>query len=246
MPVTIKTETREADAATPSTTKLTQPNCTLQFSREISSRILPGKGTLYVDEQTLIFHNPTTSTTVSIEYPTIVIHAISRGSSGPTNPEPPCIYCQLGSATIMDERSPEARKVVEVGNGNGARADAATNADDEDEEEETAELRIIPDDERALDAIYQALSECAALHPDPDFNEDDEDEEGGGDWIYSAEGASELSEVGQAALQHMERVFDVAPGATFTFQDPAQTNRAGEEEQFEDADDEPKDQSLGR
>ncbi|KAJ3214645.1 hypothetical protein HDU67_001405 [Dinochytrium kinnereticum] len=236
MPITISTAEPDAAPAAPSA-KLTQPNCTLIFSSEISSRVAPGKGTLTIDEQNLIFRNPETTTTIKIDYPTIVIHAISRGSSDPVT-RAPCIYCQLGSAAVLDERAPEARTAAAAaGSGNGYAADARGKEDEEAEEkdeDEACEMRILPDDAESLDAIFQALSECAALHPDPDFLED---EEGEGEWMYSADDAAELTQAGQAALEHLESVFDVAPGSTFTFREaPSSGSNAAPEGQFEDAD----------
>ncbi|KAJ3110992.1 hypothetical protein HDU96_006092 [Phlyctochytrium bullatum] len=200
-----------------------QPNCKLVFSGHVASRIDPGKGILIVDEEKLIFENPDTKITITVDYPTIQIHAISRGPADPVVTAP-CIYCQLDGGALVDERPPELRQPSDATagssqNGNGvARAGEKRPAEEElereeAEEEATAEMRIVPDDPASLDAIYQALSECAALHPDPDFEDEDDD----GDMMYTAEDAAELSEIGQAALQHIEQAFDVAPGATFTF-----------------------------
>lgn len=44
-----------------------------------------------------------------------------------------------------------------------------------------------------VDAMFQAISSCAALHPDPD-TEDDQD---GGDWYYTADDPQELNELQQ-------------------------------------------------
>ncbi|KAI8852752.1 hypothetical protein BC829DRAFT_45301 [Chytridium lagenaria] len=90
--------------------------------------------------------------------------------------------------------------------------------------DDTCEMRIVPDDADALDKIFLALSECVALHPDPDFADD---EEGDGDWMYAGE-AAELTEAGQAALEHLESVFDVAPRATFTFRAPLGSANPGQ------------------
>ena len=63
--------------------------------------------------------------------------------------------------------------------------EAADDDDDEEEDEESQEVRIVPLDpepdggmDPALDALFEALSACAALNPDPgDEGGEEEDEE---------------------------------------------------------------------
>ncbi|KAJ3307832.1 hypothetical protein HDU76_004332 [Blyttiomyces sp. JEL0837] len=149
----------------------------------------------------VLFINTTTSTAYTIDYPSIVIHAISRGNSN----EPPCIYCQLDSNAVVDERG------VNGGNGDEVTEKGGDGDEEEEEEEDDGdvayEMRIIPDDGGALDDIFLALSECAALHPDKDMEGMDADDDGG-DWIFSEETAQELDEARQAALDHLESVFE--------------------------------------
>ncbi|KAK0200967.1 regulator of volume decrease after cellular swelling-domain-containing protein [Desarmillaria ectypa] len=47
---------------------------------------------------------------------------------------------------------------------------------EEEEEEVMRELTIVPKDSGSLDAIFEALSRCASLHPDEPSPSDDEDE----------------------------------------------------------------------
>jgi nucleotide-sensitive chloride channel 1A len=87
-----------------------------------------------------------------------------------------------------------------------------------------------------VDAIFQALSECAALHPDKDADLED-DEDGEGDWIYSASDADEIAGLRQAALEHLESVFEGPfPGGV-----DAASGASNDEGQFEDADEEEED-----
>ncbi|KAJ3906459.1 regulator of volume decrease after cellular swelling-domain-containing protein [Lentinula edodes] len=110
------------------------------------------EGILYVLESVLIFMSKT-GKGFQIEYPSITLHAVSRGDT------PPSIYCQL------DESSAKAMEMLE----------------DENEEEETQEdmdmrvLNIVPSRVESLDPIFEALSLCAALHPDPPGSDDEED-----------------------------------------------------------------------
>ncbi|KIO34402.1 hypothetical protein M407DRAFT_128113 [Tulasnella calospora MUT 4182] len=80
----------------------------------------------------------------AVTYPRITLHAVSRSDS--TGPH---VYCQL-------DETPEG---VEV-------------ADDEDAE--MSELKIMPGDMDAVEKIFEALSRCAALHPDPTGGNDGE------------------------------------------------------------------------
>ncbi|KAI0346198.1 hypothetical protein BDW22DRAFT_1388162 [Trametopsis cervina] len=105
------------------------------------------KGTLYIIESVLIYM-AASGRGIQIEYPSITLHAISRAETGPS------IYCQL------DESSPTA---------------VGPAADDEDTME-MRELVIVPKQASALEPIFESLSICAALHPDP-ADEDDMDDE---------------------------------------------------------------------
>ncbi|KAI0315557.1 regulator of volume decrease after cellular swelling-domain-containing protein [Amylostereum chailletii] len=150
------------------------------------------EGTLYVIESALVFIGPS-GRGFQIEYPAITLHAISRAESGPF------VYCQL------DESPPAA---------NGASARAAD--DDPDAFPDMRELSLIaPAD--SLEPIFEALSYCASLHPDPNLSEDDDMGEDGADDAFvdidpgafetfsGAEG-EELSEVGRAALAHLDSI----------------------------------------
>ncbi|PPQ95719.1 hypothetical protein CVT26_008362 [Gymnopilus dilepis] len=151
------------------------------------------RGTLFVLTSVLVFMS-NAGTGFQVEYPAITLHAVSRGESGPS------IYCQL------DEQYGAAN-----GTANGAGGGAG---DDEDAVAEMRELSIVPQSAESLEAIFEALSQCASLHPDPQDDEDDLD-----DAFIDANGSApttfetfngdedqELSEVGRAALAHLESI----------------------------------------
>ncbi|KAF5370452.1 hypothetical protein D9615_009739 [Tricholomella constricta] len=133
------------------------------------------QGTLYVLTSVLVFMS-STGRGFQIEYPAITLHAISRGENGPS------IYCQL------DESDP-----------------SAPGADDDEEDTELRELSILPQQNgaAALEPIFEALSMCAALHPDK--NNDGEGLDGDDDAFidasnfdtFTGDEAQELSEVGR-------------------------------------------------
>nr|XP_060460381.1 methylosome subunit pICln [Panthera onca] len=89
--------------------------------------------------------------------------------------------------------------------------------DSDDDVEPIAEFRFVPNDKSALEAMFTAMCECQALHPDPeDEDSDDYDgeeydveahEQGQGDiptfYTYE-EGLSHLTAEGQATLERLE------------------------------------------
>lgn len=128
-----------------------------------------------------------------LEYPSITLHAISRGEQGPS------IYCQLDDTV-----------------------NAAENAKPQNDEEDVAdmsELTILPKDPSArasatfsprsctdniltVEPIFEALSLCASLHPDPgaDDEMDDDDDafvDPGEFETFNGTADEELSEVGR-------------------------------------------------
>ncbi|KAJ7086058.1 regulator of volume decrease after cellular swelling-domain-containing protein [Mycena belliarum] len=142
------------------------------------------QGVLYIIESVLVYMS-TTGRGFQIEYPAITLHAVSRAETGPS------IYCQL------DEHVGEAEA-------------AASNDDISD----MRELSIVPQSAASLEPIFEALSRCAALHPDKSTPSDDEeidafiDAESGGFEIFTGDEDQELSEVGRAALAHLESIID--------------------------------------
>lgn len=117
----------------------------------IQSRGL-GKGTLYIAESRVSWVGQDSSG-FSLEYPSVALHALSRDLQA--FPEE-CLYLMI-DGDLGEEEEP---------NENG-----------EDEERPASEIRFVPEDKSHLEAMYRAMSECQALHPDPaqpgDSDEDD-------------------------------------------------------------------------
>ncbi|KAF8588896.1 hypothetical protein K439DRAFT_1645316 [Ramaria rubella] len=141
------------------------------FSTEDGAR-----GTLYVTESVLAFLSDTRKG-FQIEYPTITLHAISRGESEPA------IYCQLDEVSLCQDE----------------------NATDAEEAQEMRELRLRPNDSASLEPIFEALSLCAALHPDPQESNDMDDMDDAfvdaagerGSEIFTGDETQETTEVGR-------------------------------------------------
>ncbi|KAH6909073.1 regulator of volume decrease after cellular swelling-domain-containing protein [Coprinopsis sp. MPI-PUGE-AT-0042] len=145
-------------------------------------------GTLFVLTSALVFVS-TTGKAFQVGYRSITLHAVSRSG------EKASIYCQL------DEES-----TAENGAGNDAQ-------DGEEEYTDMRELNIIPSSPEALEPIFEALSHCASLHPDPLSDDDMEDDSAfiakdSPFEVFTGDGDEELSEVGKAALAHLESILD--------------------------------------
>ncbi|KAK7069720.1 Methylosome subunit pICln [Halocaridina rubra] len=141
----------------------------------INARAL-GEGTLYIAESRVAWAKDGEEGGLSLDYPHIAIHAISRD---PCNFSLPCIY-------LMIDIEMEPRQ--------------DTNEDDEDEEEEEhdsgmTEIRFAPADPMSLENMYKALNDCQVLHPNPEDVQSDEEvgeepNDDEGDYTVTEQGAN--------------------------------------------------------
>ncbi|XP_065534944.1 methylosome subunit pICln isoform X1 [Lathamus discolor] len=140
----------------------------------------------------------------SLDYPTISLHAVSRDLSAFPWEH---LYVMV-NARFEDGETKEAP----VAEGEEEEEDS------DDDAEPIAEFRFVPSDKSALEAMFSAMCECQALHPDPDDEDSDNDYEGEeydveahelqqGDipsfYTYE-EGLSHLTAEGQATLERLE------------------------------------------
>ncbi|XP_060091006.1 methylosome subunit pICln [Heteronotia binoei] len=166
-----------------------------------------GTGSLYVAESRLSWIE-NSGLGFSLEYPIISLHAISRDLS--TYP--------WEHLYVMVNAKFEADDSEEAAMGNGNQVEEEEEEDSDDELEPISEFRFIPSDKSALDAMFSAMCECQALHPDPEDEDSDNNydgdeydveahERGQGDvssfYTYE-EGLSHLTAEGQATLQRLE------------------------------------------
>ncbi|XP_076794365.1 methylosome subunit pICln isoform X1 [Arvicanthis niloticus] len=156
-----------------------------------------GTGTLYIAESRLSWLD-SSGLGFSLEYPTISLHAVSRD---------PNAYPQEHLYVMVNAKFGEESK------------EPLSDEDEEDNDdvEPISEFRFVPNDKSALEAMFTAMCECQALHPDPeDEDSDDYDgeeydveahEQGQGDiptfYTYE-EGLSHLTAEGQATLERLE------------------------------------------
>jgi len=123
----------------------------------------------------------TTGRGFHVEYPSITLHAVSRTESRPS------IYCQLDETPTGDR----------TGN--------------DGDDSPMRELRIIPERVEALEPIFESMSGCAALHPDPEEEIDENDSafvDPSNFEVFNDDADQELSQVGRAALEHLESIID--------------------------------------
>ncbi|XP_053730151.1 methylosome subunit pICln isoform X1 [Synchiropus splendidus] len=170
-----------------------------------------GCGTLYVTE-TQVFWFDGSGLGFSLDYPAIGLHAISKDVSAFPQEH---LYVMV-NGKLSDENVAEMReKAPDDEDDSGAEDD---DDDDDDEEGKITEIRFVPSDKSALDAMFAAMCECQALHPDPEDQDSDNDFEGDEYDVEEAEhghvnvptfytceeGLSALTQEGQATLERLE------------------------------------------
>ncbi|KAG2218351.1 hypothetical protein INT45_012970 [Circinella minor] len=160
----------------------TQRNVDLQILPPLSGVEGTIQGELNVCESQVYFYSTLAGSGIAVEYPDIIIHAISRQEGRPS------IYCQLEQGRFFpNQQLPE------------------------DEEDSVTELKFMPQDPGSLEAIYMAMSTCAALHPDEDFLAEQKALEEENDFFADPSDENELNDIQQAALRHLESVFVPPP-----------------------------------
>ncbi|XP_010869108.2 methylosome subunit pICln [Esox lucius] len=164
-----------------------------------------GPGHLYVAEARVSWFDGS-GMGFSLEYPSISLHAISRDLTAYPKEH---LYVMVNSK-FNDNCEDDVEEEDEE-------------SDDDDDDDCNAdsispftEIRFVPSDKASLESIFSAMSECQALHPDPedsdsDFDEDEYDveeaEQGQIDlptFSNFEEGLSQLTVEGQATLGRLE------------------------------------------
>uniref|UniRef100_A0A1X7VQZ5 Methylosome subunit pICln n=1 Tax=Amphimedon queenslandica TaxID=400682 RepID=A0A1X7VQZ5_AMPQE len=163
-----------------------------------------GPGLLSIEESCVQWTSDSQTDIITLEYPLISLHAVSRDVNVFPYPCLYLLYCQ-------EEEEEEDDDDIE---------------DEGSPVEKITEFRFIPLSPDSLDSMYSALCECQALYPDSELSSDsqaDEEEELGegveliedegsarGLFYTSAEeGFPHLSSQGMATLQHLEQVIQM-------------------------------------
>ncbi|TVY62699.1 hypothetical protein LSUE1_G008252 [Lachnellula suecica] len=125
----------------------------------------------FVNSENLTFFNPATSSGVSIPYQAISLHAIQT----------------------LDDPSNSTQQVQGLYMQLELSDPYAVNEDDEDAD--IVELTLIPPPstteggKSSIQVLFEAVSNCSNLHPDPSFEEDEEMADGGADSRIVFEGS---------------------------------------------------------
>ncbi|XP_078470120.1 methylosome subunit pICln isoform X1 [Lampetra fluviatilis] len=175
-----------------------------------------GSGVLCVAESRLAWRDAQ-GHGVSVEYPRVSLHAVSRDPN--TFPQHH-LYVMLNGKLRAEDAA-----------GDGAKGDDEEEEDDDDDDDDDpiTELRFVPRDSSSLEALFTAMCECQALHPDLDevLSEDDiyDDDVGEGDtgnggrqgWYGDQEGLGMLTSTGRATLAHLDGLLADASGRALSF-----------------------------
>merc|ERR1712223_742169 len=123
-----------------------------------------GKGKLYISEARVSWVGDA-GHTFSLEYNHIALHAVSRDVTVFPNAE--CLYLMI-DVKLVESAPPTPRSTPE----------ASDSSEDEiNDGEGMTEVRFVPDDKSKLQEMFQAMSTCQALHPDPEDAENVEEEQ---------------------------------------------------------------------
>ncbi|XP_072466863.1 methylosome subunit pICln isoform X3 [Notamacropus eugenii] len=141
-----------------------------------------GTGTLYIAESRLSWLDGS-GIGFSLDYPTISLHAVSRD----LNAYPQEHLYVMVNARFGEEEPKELKET--------AMAEGEEDEDSDEDVEPIAEFRFVPSDKSALEALFAAMCECQALHPDPE-DEDSDD--------YDGEEYDVEAHEGQATLERLE------------------------------------------
>lgn len=167
-----------------------------------------GSGTLLVAETRVSWLNGS-GMGFSLDYPSISLHAISRDLTAYPKEH---LYVMINSK--LRESSGESKAILDE---KDHLEDECSDEDfDEDSIDHITEIRFVPSDKASLESMFSAMTECQALHPDPDDSDSDfegdeydveEAEQGQIDpptFHNFEEGLSHLTLEGQATLERLE------------------------------------------
>jgi len=170
----------------------------------------------------------------SLFYQAIAMHAVSRDVSDFPHP---CLYVQLDAEQNISEVSdalrqgggPAVKRQRQAGEAGEAPAEGEE-AEDEVEPVDYQEMRLVPaaPSDAALDAMFKAMSEGAALNPDPD------DGEGGDDDGFFADEDELLAGVSAQQLSMLERYENMLAAPAEAADNDGRFDDAEEEEADED------------
>lgn len=149
-----------------------------------------GNGSLYITDNVVTWRN-SSGQGFSLQYPSISLHAVSRDLNAFPHE---CLFLMV-DGKLSDDADPRQKS-----------------SDDEDEvvgpfegDTATTEVRFVPADKGALDAMFNSMSDCQALHPD-EQDTDSEADDFEANYYEGMEGEDNLTPEGQRTLEHLENL----------------------------------------
>ena len=154
-----------------------------------------GRGTLYISEARVSWVGEQEQG-FSLEYPHVAMHAVQRDLSVFPKAN---LYLIIGEASRKPKKSKikiafsDVRLVDSDGTPtpSSSRGGSDEESDDglEEDDKGMTEIRFVPEDDTKLQDMFNAMSACQALHPDPaDISEEEEEAEEGGEEGEEEEG----------------------------------------------------------
>ncbi|KAJ1977076.1 hypothetical protein H4R34_003726 [Dimargaris verticillata] len=127
----------------------------------------------------LVYFDPDLSIGLVTDYPSIVLHAISRRQ--PASLDHDCLYCQLNTplhAPLTQTNGPSAPPANDQATPSLTEDQDNSEGDgghESDFEPIGAELYFVPQDPGQVHRLFERISACAAMHPDSGLSDDDPD-----------------------------------------------------------------------
>ncbi|KAE8402269.1 regulator of volume decrease after cellular swelling-domain-containing protein [Aspergillus pseudonomiae] len=128
---------------------------------------------VWVTSDKFLLYNPTHQKGLSIPYPSISLHAVQRLTLPDTDSEVQGLYMQIALPEQPGAQEDDFEECITL----------TVVPPPESQQQQQSEEDNKPD-ETPTQALYNAVSACSNLHPDP--MSDDEDEEGGGSGLLSS------------------------------------------------------------
>jgi len=132
-----------------------------------------GKGKLYISESRVSWVGDGGSGhQFSLTYEHISLHAVSRDRS--TFPNSEHLYLMIDKKLTDSEGMPTPTSTPES-------SDIDDDSESDGDASDMTEIRFVPENKACLQDLFKHMSDCQALHPDPENDEEDEMGEEGGD-----------------------------------------------------------------
>ncbi len=109
----------------------------------------------------------------SLEYPHVAMHAVQLAGADATFVHGSCLYLVIDVRLVDSDETPTPSSSTR-----GSDAEDEERGGGDDDDAGITEIRFVPEDSAKLQSMFDAMTACQALHPDPaDISEEEEDDE---------------------------------------------------------------------